>query len=205
MTSVAGRAASFIPRLEVQPFERRRHSRHNAIGLVVRIDGLGVVGLARVANLSDNGAMISLSAPLTVGSPVKLSFDCTNSLQARVVWNSPGRIGIRFLRPIDCGQFIGKVASDRWSGPIRPPRLPANGPARVETSAGSFATVVNDISEKGMKICPGGNLPVGTSVEIVLEQGMRVRGTVRWSDGIFAGIQLSGKIGIDDLANSRMF
>lgn len=185
--------------------EQRLHPRLNAIGQVARIDALGVVGLARINNLSDGGAQIAISATLANESPVRISFDSTNSLQGRVVWSAHGRIGIRLLRPIDCAGFIGGVKSGRWSSTIRAPRLPANSLGRVKSTAGSFATIVSDVSEKGLKLCLGGDLPAGTSVEVTLQRGMTLLGTVRWSDNNYAGIELSGKIAVDDLANTREF
>lgn len=184
--------------------ERRQHPRLNTLGYVARLNALGFVGMVRVDNLSNGGAMIIRSKSLAHESPVRISFDCTNFLQGRVVWSSRGLIGIRFIWPIDGGRFIGKVVNDRLNSAIRAPRLPANWPGRVKSMAGSFATIVSNVSEKGMKICPGGDLPAGTSVEVTLERGTRVLGTVRWSDKIFAGIELSRRIAVDDLASKTL-
>ena len=199
------RPASAFGPVARDPTERRRHPRHNAIGQVVRVDALGVVGLARIVNLSDGGAMLRISAVLAQGGPVRISFDCTNVLQGQVAWSSNGFIGIRFLQPIACGNFIGKITSDRRGGAMRAPRLPCNSAGHVKTRSGNFAMIVSDVSEKGMKICHGGSLPAGTSVEIILERRMRFLGTIRWSDYGFAGVEIPGKIAVDELSDTRSF
>lgn len=175
------------------PSERRGHHRHEAIGLVARIDALGVVGLARIYNLSDGGAMLGVSDPPALGSPVRISFDCTNFVQSSC-WRSNGFIGVQFPREIACGEFIGKVARDRWNGKICAPRMSCDSPAQVKCSSGSFATRVSDVSEEGMKICPGGGLQAGTRVEITLRKELPLFGIVRWSVRNFAGIEVPGKI-----------
>jgi hypothetical protein len=185
--------------------ERRQGPRFEALGEVARIDALGVVGLGRLGNLSNGGAMLITSAPLEAGGPIRISFDCTNSVQGRIAWQSRGRLGIRFLEPIECVALMAKVVRDRLGKAVRAPRLPVNYSGHVKCAGASFPTIIGNMSEKGMKICHGGNLQTGARLEVRLEQGMSVTGTVRWSDGYFAGVELSRTIDAEELANARRF
>jgi hypothetical protein len=206
MSSLDHQAALAAPDVErCASFERRSHGRRDAMGRVARIDALGLVGLARLRNMSNGGAMISVHAPLACGGPVRISFDCTNSIQGRIAWSTGGRAGIRFLAPIDCAAFIGKVASDRGTSAIRAPRLPVNCAAWAKGPGGSFPTIVSNISETGLKICHGGSLPAGTTIEISFGRDMKLAGTVRWSNGHFAGVELERRLAPEDLANARQF
>jgi hypothetical protein len=139
MSSLDHQAALAAPDVErCASFERRSHGRRDAMGRVARIDALGLVGLARLRNMSNGGAMISVHAPLACGGPVRISFDCTNSIQGRIAWSTGGRAGIRYLAPLDCAAFIGKVASDRGTSAIRAPRLPVNCAAWAKVPEGAF-------------------------------------------------------------------
>lgn len=181
---------------------RRADPRFPTLGRVARIDALGVSGLCRVLNLSDHGAAIETSANAACGDPVRLWFDSENIVQGRVAWCRGNRIGIRFLTPIESFAMIRKIASDRWSGAARPPRLSASIVATVSHETQSFATVIDNVSEAGFCIRHPGCLRAGVEIEMVTAKGLRMRGTVRWADGVVAGVELSGKLTTAQLSNT---
>lgn len=183
--------------------DRRRHGRLAMAGAAARLDAMGGCGLCILLDLSDGGAQIQTPIALRFGDPVRISFDCTNAMQGRVVWNCGNKAGIQFLAPVVLSTLIRKVATDRWNRTSRAPRLPVNGPALATTEAGSYSTVVYDISQEGMRIWNAGDLRPGSAVDVVMSDAVRVHGTVRWSAGICAGIQLSGRLTVGQLANAR--
>lgn len=182
---------------------RRRHPRFRTLGHVGRLDAFGDCGLCRVQDLSDGGLMIETRIPLSCGDPVRISFDCTNAVQGRVVWRVGNRAGIRFLRPLESFVLIRKIAGDRWSESVRPPRLPVSCAAHVTTGSASFPAVVTNVSQQGMTICHPGDLRAGTFVDVAMPSGIRAHGTVRWSAGILAGIELCGRLTVEQLASVR--
>ncbi|HEV2594495.1 MAG TPA: PilZ domain-containing protein [Sphingomicrobium sp.] len=165
--------------LEV-PRDRRRCRRLPMAGYAARLDALGDRGLCGVINLSDTGALLQSNIPLSRGDPVRISFDCKNSLQGRVAWNDGGYAGIRFLVPVATFGLIGKLANDRWTGVARPPRLTINAPALAKKMGStSFHTVVGNISQKGFMIWHAGQLNPDDDVHVTLQNGINVHGTVR--------------------------
>lgn len=182
---------------------RRSHRRVSAWGRIARLEAVGDTGLCRVHNLSDGGMLLETAIELCVGDPVMIALDCTNSLQGRVAWMRRALAGIRFLHAIDSSKFIRKLIEDRLSASARPPRLPVHSAAIATTALGSFPTMVGNISQKGMMICHRGDLLAGADIEITLEHGLAARGTVRWSDGFFAGVEFSGMIEPGQLESAR--
>lgn len=185
--------------------ERRLHHRLRMLERVVRIDALGDSGLGRVQNVSNGGLMIDSRIALTANDPVRVAFDCRNVVQGRVAWQSGSRAGIRFLQPIESSVLIRKVVGDRWEGGARSPRLSVSRAARVTSGSGSFPTIIGNISQRGMNICHDGHLVAGSVVDVAIERGVTLRGRVRWSAGLFAGIELAGTMTVEQLASARNF
>lgn len=55
----------------------------------------------RVRNVSATGALLELSAPLAVGTRVRLSFRGAQAVAATIMWAKNGRAGVAFDTPID--------------------------------------------------------------------------------------------------------
>ncbi len=185
--------------------ERRGSRRHPTPGRIVRFDAPGDRGLGAVRNLSDSGALIETALACALGTPVRIAFDCTNAVQGRIVWRDGNRAGIRFLVPISSSAFIRKVASDRWSETARPPRLSVQASAEVRSGSTSFVTIVGNVSQRGVGVSHSGQLSAGMPVEVAMTAGIRLRGTVRWADGTSAGVELSGGLSAEQLADTRRF
>lgn len=185
------------------PAERRRHRRLTMAGRAARLDAPADIGLCSVVNLSDGGILVETPIELDCGDPVRISFDCTNSVQGQVAWRIGRRAGIRFLIPVASFALIGKVANDRWDRVARPPRLTLNQQALVTSGSGSFATVVADISQQGMSLQHAGQLTQGLAVELAISGGAPIRGTVKWTDQSLAGVEMDGKLTVEQLSSRR--
>lgn len=181
--------------------ERRLKPRFRMFGRVARIDALGDSGLCHVENISDFGMMVDTSISLNCGDPVRIALDCCNKVQGRVVWQRGSRAGIRFLQPVESSALIRKMLKDRHDGNARPPRLSVRSAARVTTATASFPTFVGNISQGGMSICHAGDLAVGAIIDILLENGASLRGIVRWSTELFAGVEFCAKLPVGQLAS----
>lgn len=184
--------------------DRRNHGRLAMAGAAARLDAIGDRGLCALLDLSEGGVRIETPIALRVGDPVRISFDCTNAKQGRIVWGRGTKAGVQFLAPAMVFSLIRKLAKDRSDRVVRPPRLPHNGPALATTTSHSFPTVVCDISQDGMRLWHAGRLRPGAVVDIALAGSIRVRGTVRWSDGAFAGIQLTRGLAVKQLGSMRL-
>lgn len=179
--------------------DRREHHRYRTLDYVARLDSAGPHVLVRLRNLSSEGAMIAASTLPNVGDPVRLLFDCSRSIRGRVVWVSNGQAGIRFLKAVSCEGFIRGLVQSRFSSTARRLRVPVRIRGQLKCGAESVPTIVDDISQTGMRLGHQGGLVPGLQIEIALTGGICEHATVRWANEHFAGIELAGKIAIDDL------
>ena len=182
--------------------DRRQHRRLNTRGRVARLDALGGSAFCRLHDLSDTGARIETPLVLSVGDSVRIGFDSTTAVQGRVAWIRGDQVGVRLVQSIESTALIRKVIEDRWSGRARPPRLGVHRRATVTGAFGAFATVVGNVSERGLSICHCGDLAAGRPIKINFECGLTVDGTVRWSVGMIAGVELSTTLQVDKLTTA---
>lgn len=183
--------------------DRRESPRFKTLARAARLVAFGDTGLCRVQDLSNGGAQVETSIETFWGDPVEILFDSKNKVQGRVVWRSGNKTGIRFLPPIDACSFISDLATDRCNAAARPPRLPVNARAEVATELGPVPAVVQDISQKGMKLCHASKLLSGMEVKVSLARGLSARGMVRWADLNGAGIEFYGMLSTEELASAR--
>jgi hypothetical protein len=183
--------------------ERRKHRRLTMAGRAARLDAPIDCGLCSVVNLSNGGILVETPIQLNCGEPVRISFDCTNSVQGRVVWRTGRRAGIRFLMPFESAELIAKLAKDRWAGSARAPRLTVNRPARVVCGSVLFHGVVGNISQQGLSLQHTGELTRRAAVELAMNGIGRIRGTVQWADESLAGIKIDGMLTIQELSSKR--
>jgi hypothetical protein len=147
-------------------------------------------GLARVRNLSDEGIMLRLSLPVHLGEAMKIQLSETVSVYGRVVWTDGSDCGVKLTQPIDSGALLKDLAEQGTSKNGRALRLPVSTKAVVSSENGTRAVIVDDISQRGMKLQHDGSFSPGLRVKIRLQSGLQRYGVVRWSREGIAGILL---------------
>ena len=185
-----------------QPLERRTDARVLTILRVARASTESDTGLCRVQNISDEGMMVVTGLAVAEGDPISVSLSESACISGRVNWTDGARVGIQFDEAIDCAALLESLASERSTGDQRPSRLPTDAVGVATTASGLQAVRLIDISQVGMKIRHNGRLTVGHPVTVVLENGLRRRGIVRWSKGDVAGLRLLEPIGYQQLESA---
>ena len=151
-------------------------------------------GLCRIKNISDHGMMVITGLDAAVGELISITLSDAIALSAEIMWVDDGRIGIRFVDPIDSLSVLQSLADKARSAEHRPPRLPVGLLGTAATDAGIQAIRTLDISQHGMKISHGGSLRAGVRVKVTLENGLEQRGVVKWSKDRFAGLRFNEPI-----------
>ena len=151
-------------------------------------------GLCRVKNISDHGMMVITGLEAAVGELISITLSDAISLSAEIMWAADGRIGIRFVDPIDSLGVLQSLADKGRSSKHRPPRLTVGLLGTAATDAGIQPIRTLDISQHGMKISHGGSLCAGVRVKVTLENGLEQRGVVKWSKDRFAGVRFNDPI-----------
>lgn len=151
-------------------------------------------GLCRVKNISDHGMMVITGLDAAVGACISITLSDAIALSAEIMWVDDGRIGIRFVDPIDSLGVLQSLADKGRSGKHRPPRLMVGLLGTAATDAGIQPIRTLDISQHGMKVSHGGGLRAGVRVKVTLENGLAQRGVVKWSKDQFAGVRFNDPI-----------
>jgi hypothetical protein len=189
------------------PAERRTSHRYRALDYVARLDSAALHVPVRVTNLSNGGALVAGSALPAVGEQVRLHFDCTRLIEGRIAWASEGQAGIRFFKDMACEAFFRDLVSSRLNATSRMPRIPVQLAARIKGGPDCLAVVVDNISQKGLRVTHKGGLFPGARVQVALAGGTCEQGTVRWVNARSAGIELAGKLtaaNLEALATSHL-
>lgn len=181
--------------------ERRGHFRIRTLGRVAAVRSPSDAGLCHVWDISNGGIMIESRLDFRLGGRVEIMLSEDNALEGQAIWHQQGRAGIRFHKPIDCCRLIRELAANHWRGHSRPPRLPIDRSVLVRSELGSREVKLKDISQRGVKVERSDHCAPGLSVKLVLEDGMEVSGTVRWSENDHTGIELSRIIPVDRLGS----
>ncbi|MDB5707227.1 MAG: PilZ domain protein [Sphingomonas bacterium] len=158
-------------------------------------------GLARVRNLSDEGIMLRLSLPVLLGETIKIQFSETVSVEGLVVWTDGPDCGVKLTQPIDSSALLKDLAEQGLSKEGRALRLPVSTNAVVSSENGTRAVIVDDISQRGMKLQHDGSFSPGLRVKIRLQSGLQRHGVVRWSQDGIAGILLLEPFSPDELGS----
>ncbi|MES2699564.1 MAG: PilZ domain-containing protein [Pseudomonadota bacterium] len=182
---------------------RRTKPRFQTIMRVGRITLDDDQGLARVKNVSDNGAHLHVSIPLRLRVAVTLELAEGEALLGQVVWVADDECGIRFDQQIDCAALLRRLAQSTLNGVTRSLRLQTSKPAVIRSERGVRLAKVQDISQRGMKLLHDGSLTENMAVKITLPSGLERCGIVRWSRDNIAGVLLLQPFCTEELGWSR--
>jgi len=113
--------AAETPLAETQPDEyvERREIRHPLIwSALIHFDHETTI--ARIRNISENGALIETSGSFAEGSELMLDFGDAGSLFATVGWSRGDQLGLVFHAPFDISSLAKakpEIAPQRWARP----------------------------------------------------------------------------------------
>jgi len=188
--SMAGERRAKLPiRLE-----RRESTRFHTVLRVAQVVRDHDVGLWRVRNISDHGAMLTTSVQVVPGERLTVKLSDKVSIEARAVWWDGERCGVAFAEPIDCAAMLEGLVAERRTAGYRPPRLEVTTRAIAWCDKGLHTVRVYNLSHHGAAFQHDGCFREGMATKLHFETGEDYRGVVRWSEEGRAGLFLTDSI-----------
>jgi PilZ domain len=183
--------------------ERRTDSRVQTVFRVARVITATDEGLARIRNISDQGARLRMLITIPIWDCLILQLADGVDLSGRVVWREGDEFGLQFDQPISCSDLLATLAAGAKSGRTRPVRLPVETVALTRSECGLRSAKVVDISQRGLKLAHDGSLTEGLHLKVTLPSGLDRSGIVRWSNDSLAGIMLLEPLGFEALGSAK--
>lgn len=203
------RALNTTPKSEMLITDRYLDSGRRAVGRIQTVLRIGRViadqdeGLVKVRNLSDQGARLQLKIPVKPGDKLSLELGHDAVMPGRIVWVSDGDCGLQFDHEIDCAGMLVRLANQSRSGLSRAVRLPIALPAITRSQNGLRRTIVEDISQRGMKLRNDNHFAEGLRVSVTLPSGLERSGVVRWTKENVAGVMLLDPFSAQELGSAK--
>jgi hypothetical protein len=183
--------------------ERRKADRMLTVYRIVQVEREGEEGLGCCRNISDSGAKLHLTMPVALNDCIEVAFSPTIALTGRVIWIRDNECGVAFDRKIDCAALLSHSFAETHGYRARAPRLKANVHATICYDGRTKRTMINDISQHGMKVTHDGTIHPGLILKVVLECGRERDAEVRWTKDNFAGLFFPEPFSVDDLGSIR--
>jgi len=157
--------------------------------------------LCLVRNISIGGLMVQLFSDLDVADPVTVEFKSEYSVRGRVVWRQDNLAGIQFSHPID----LADVLANQFEGNVVPhanraPRAEVNVPAQVKSAGAWQPAILRNISQGGARLQFGAADDLDPIVFLAAPGLSAIPGTIRWRDGLSAGMAFDRLIPFADIA-----
>lgn len=181
--------------------DRRGDDRMQTVFRVARVITPFDEGLARIRNLSDYGAGLSLSLPVNRSDTLILELADGVELQGQVIWIRDDKLGLQFDRSISYRELLATLANGARCASIRPVRLPLAATALTRSERGLRSVKVVDISQRGLKLVHDGSLTTGLDLKVTLPGGFDRHGIVRWTRGERAGVMLLDPLSVEALGS----
>lgn len=183
--------------------ERRSGPRVQTVFRVARVITATDEGLARIRNMSDEGARLRMLIPLPIADVLILQLVDGVELSGRVIWKDGDEFGLQFDHPIQCTDLLAGLADGARCGKTRPVRLSVATTALTRSERGLRCAKVVDISQRGLKLLHDGSLTRGLDLKITLASGLERRGIVRWTKDNLAGVMLLEPLSVEALGSAR--
>ena len=157
--------------------------------------------LCLVRNISIGGLMVQIFSDLDVADPVTVEFKSEHSTRGRVVWRQDNLAGIQFSHPIDLSDILSK----QFEGNLIPlaaraPRAEVNVPAQVKSAGAWQPAILRNISQGGARLQVG-TLEEFDPIVLLAAPGLSaIPGTIRWRNGLVAGMAFDREIPFADIA-----
>lgn len=187
----------------IEPPERRSDGRVQTVFRVARVITATDEGLARIRNISDQGARLRTLIPLPLWDVLILQLADGMELSGQVVWTEGDEFGLKFDHAISCADVLATLAAGARSGAARPVRLSLATTAMTRSECGLRRAEVVDISQRGLKLRHDGNLTEGLHIKVTLPSGLDRLGIVRWSRDNIAGVMLLEPLSVEELGSAQ--
>lgn len=189
---------------KAQAPERRAQYRFQTVMRVARVITAQDEGLARIKNISNDGALLRLLMPVTPNDTLTIQLADHLNLSGRVAWISDGQCGLEFDHAINCATLLSTLVQGQKDRPNRAVRLPVLTSAMTMSERGLRLAKIIDISQRGVKLGHDGSLVEGLHLQLTLPNGLARCGVVRWTSGNLAGVMLLEPLSVDTLGSAKL-
>lgn len=186
-------------RVRENPSERRTDTRHLTVYRVAMVRTAGDVGLWRVKNMSDRGMLLESGAAVVPNETLEVALSETIIVSGRVVWSGGEQCGLAFDTPIDAGDILRQLATERESDGYRPLRLQVRLPANLLVETEEKKIIVTSLSQRGAGFAYEGELREAAQVSLALPDGVWRQGNIRWLRNGNAGLCLASAFAVSEL------
>jgi hypothetical protein len=184
--------------------ERRQCSRVKCVYRVGMIRTARAVGLCRITNISDGGAMLRSNMGLKRGDRLTLSLSEAIALPAKVAWSAAGACGISFDEEIDCLDVLHRSYQTMQARSYRPHRLEVEQDALASAAGSTVPVTIHNVSQRGMKLSPSARFEPGMGIKVRTQSGRERRGIVRWTKEGDAGVWLLDPYAPEELSSTAL-
>jgi len=189
-----------------QSSERRGQDRYRTVCRVARVKRAHDVGLWRVRNLSNAGAMLAADVAMQAGERVEIALSETIRVSGMIAWTRQGRCGVAFDTAVDAAALLKRLGDEQRAEDYRALRLPIECEARVVLDHGTRPIDLIDLSQQGAGYSYGALLEPGTTLDLLLKAGtLQRRAIVRWSQGARGGLWFTVPLDRADLESDLHF
>lgn len=183
--------------------DRRSDIRVQTVFRVARVIAAADEGLARIRNVSDQGARLKILTSFSLSERLTLQLVEGLELEGRIVWKEGNELGLQFDQAISCSDLLANLAAGTRSGTTRPVRLQVGTTALARSERGLRSVKVIDISQRGIKLVHDGSLTEGLHLKVCLPSGIECHGIVRWAKGDVAGVMLLEPLSVEALGSAK--
>jgi len=176
--------------------EDKRFLKILRVGTLI-IDGKRELCLLR--NISAGGMMAHVYSPIAIGTEVAVELKSHMVIRGSVAWTRDSNVGITFEQPIDVEEMLShaSLAQNGWLP--RMPRIEVDWLATARQGISIVGVTVRDISQGGVKFEADRPLEVSKEVVLTIEKYRPLKGSVRWYEDRFGGIQFNEVIPFQEL------
>jgi hypothetical protein len=185
--------------------ERRAEYRIRTVYRVAKVATGCDLGLWRVRNISNRGMMLLTSVRVAAGEHLSIALSDGVAIEGKIVWCEDGCCGIAFDQPIDSAALLRSLVEERQAPDHRAPRLPVSTRALAYDETGIHSVKICDLSQNGIGFTHHGDFRPGTKVKLLLENGLKRCGIIRWSDEGHAGLALLEPFTCEELNSTSLF
>lgn len=152
--------------------------------------------LCLIRNISGGGMMIRPYSPIAEGARLRIELKHGEPVSGIAQWSDKGLIGVAFDRPID---VLALLTSPSDAPRPRMPRIEIDCPVTVRQDGDVFRARAVNISQGGMCLATGAELPLDGDVVVSLPGLHSAAGVVKWRDGDEYGVGFNRVYPVDEL------
>lgn len=160
-------------------------------------------GLCRLHNISDTGILVETCLELRLGEEVEIGIADDRRLVGRVIRQADGKVGLRFVRSVDCLRLLRDLAADHWGKRTRSPRLLTHRSTTVRSERGEFPSTILAVSQQAMTLRHAGEIEDGMKVEVRMPGGALLKGIASLRGANDAEVELSRTLSFESLTSVK--